>query len=195
MREALSSNMDALVAVGLIVGTLLGATLLSVFFAVQIGAPGCRYCARLHTATTYVPQLLCKPERNNIVSMCKFVPGNVFQHDISQRDFLVKANLASGTGQESRAAVSSIHDALPSNWTAVGNRSAAMGPVAAAARAWLGDYEQPVLRVAEQAGPAVSTWLESRVESFAEANNLTEVHPASAEGTEGQPHKKHGYPT
>jgi len=39
LREALSSNMDALVAVGLIVGTLLGATLLSIFFAVQIGAP------------------------------------------------------------------------------------------------------------------------------------------------------------
>jgi hypothetical protein len=38
VREALRANMDALVAVGLIAGTLLGATLLSVFFAVQIGA-------------------------------------------------------------------------------------------------------------------------------------------------------------
>ena len=45
VREALSSNMDALVAVGLIVGTLLGAALFSVFFAVQIGAPRllCRF--------------------------------------------------------------------------------------------------------------------------------------------------------
>ena len=38
VREALRANMDALVAVGLIAGTLLGAALLSIFFAVQIGA-------------------------------------------------------------------------------------------------------------------------------------------------------------
>ncbi len=78
--------------------------------------------------------------------------------------------------------MSSIHDALPSNWTAVGNQSAAMGPLAAAARAWLGDYEQPVLRVVERAGPAASTWLEARLETFAEANNLTQVHQALGRG-------------
>jgi len=77
--------------------------------------------------------------------------------------------------------VSSIHGSLPSNWTAVGNQSAAAGPLAAAARAWLGDYEQPVLRIVERAGPAASTWLEARLESFAETNNLTEVHLANVE--------------
>ena len=72
--------------------------------------------------------------------------------------------------------MSSIHDALPSNWTAVGNRSTASGPMAAAARAWLGEYEAPVLRAVERAGPAASTWLEARLDLFADANNLTEVH-------------------
>jgi hypothetical protein len=80
-------------------------------------------------------------------------------------------------GQESRAAVSSIHSTLAGNWTAVSNQSAAIGPLASAARAWIGDYEGPVLRAVESAGPAVSTWLETRLDAIAEANNLTEVRP------------------
>ena len=71
--------------------------------------------------------------------------------------------------------MSSFHSTLAGNWTAVSNQSTAAGPLASAARAWLGDYEGPVLRAVESAGPAVSTWLETRLDAIAEANNLTEV--------------------
>ena len=73
----------------------------------------------------------------------------------------------------------SVHRVLAGNWTAAGNQSAAAGPLAAAARAWLGDYETPVLRAVESAGPAVSTWLETRLDALTEANNLTEVRLSS----------------
>ncbi len=73
----------------------------------------------------------------------------------------------------------SVHRTVAGNWTAVSNQSATIGPLAAAARAWLGDYEGPVLRAVEDAGPAVGTWLETRLDAMAEANNLTEARLAA----------------